>query len=85
MVRPSVSTPSRLSPSEQRLMALLRPAPTTTEELARQYFMRREKPFNARQIISNLVRSLEAKTKRARPSVKRTPRAGPKSTEVWVE
>lgn len=85
MVRRSASTPSKLSPSEQRLMALLRPAPTTTEELSRVYFMRREKPFNARQVISNLVRSLVMKTQRSTPRVKRTARSGPKSTEVWVE
>lgn len=85
MASRSASITSKLSPSEQRLLALLRAAPTTTEELARLYFMRRAKPFNHRQIISNLARMLERKTLRSRPKVRRSKRTGPKPIDVWLE
>ena len=74
-----------LSPSEQRLFALLSGNPVSTAELAKQFWRGKERPFNDRIIIARLARDLVKKTRQTSPRVKRTPRSGPISTSVWLE
>jgi len=83
----SASMPSKLSPSEARLYKLLPANGTrvTTEELASRYWSGKVKPFNARIVVSNLVRALVRKTGRHDARVRKTKPTGPRSTMVWLE
>lgn len=80
---PSASrTSNNLSAGEIRLLELLPKDGTRidTEQLTRRFYARRVAPYNARIVVMNLVRALQKKT---RGKVKRSPRAGPNSVEVW--
>lgn len=72
-----------LSPSEQHLHKLLGRRPQTTGVLAVRYYGRKV-PENGRVVISALARALERKTRRQRPRVRRSKRAGPYSISVWL-
>ena len=78
-------SPTNYSPSETRLLALLTTEPKSTEDLARIYWQRRQKPFHARIVITNLVRSLVKKTSRAETRVRKSRPSGPNAMEVWLE
>jgi hypothetical protein len=78
----------KLSPGEQRLLDLLvrEEGKISTNTLTRLFYDGRERPYNARQTVVGLVRSLCDKTL-VDPSmrVRRTKRGGPHPIQVWVE
>lgn len=84
--RPSASTASDgLSPNERRLFELLTTGEQSTEELAKNFWRGRVKPFNARIVITNLARALVIKTAKHDVRVRKSKPTGPRSTTVWLE
>ncbi len=77
----------RYSPTEQRLRALLRREPKTTEELTRALYRGRVAPYHARKAVVGALTSLASKTDANDEAfrVARTRRAGPHPISFWLE
>ncbi len=84
----SLQSKIKLSPGEQRLVALLPSSGKhiTTRELAKMYYAKREAPFNSRLVIVAMVRNLQRKIETIHASplyVNSSERAGPYPMQVW--
>jgi hypothetical protein len=82
--------PVRLSPSEERLMALLplsEERRIDTKRLIAKFYRGGEEPFNARMIVLGMIRTIERKLPRMKSArrLRRTERSGPYPIEVWLE
>jgi hypothetical protein len=77
----------KYSPTEQRLRALLRPEPKTTEEISRLLYRNREAPYHARKSALVALTSLADKLDLNRDPLRlaRTERAGPYPISFWLE
>ena len=78
----------RYSPTEQRLRALLRREPKTTEEISRLLYRNRETPpYHARKSVVGALTSLATKmdANDERDRVARTERRGPHPISFWLE
>jgi hypothetical protein len=75
------------SPGEERLLELLleEEGKVNTNYLARIFYEGREKPFNARQTVVGLIRTLCEKTRENSIRVRKTKRGGPHPIQVWIE
>lgn len=79
----------RYSPMEQSILALLPGDGTkvSSEEIIAAHYGKRKRPFNARQIIIGVLRTLMRKSNRNRESFKicKSARKGPHPMKFWIE
>jgi len=77
----------RYSPSETKLLELLKPKPQDSIALCERYYRPRKPPYNGRKIIVGALTSLAEKARQNKESfrIRKSKRAGPNPMNFWVE
>lgn len=79
----------RYSPSEKALFEFIpkNGQPIGTDELAKAFYKGKRAPFNSQNVVTGFLRKLEMKVKANKEAfrLRRSQRAGPHCTEVWIE
>ncbi len=75
------------SPSETRVLKLLRAKPQSTIALCERYYYPQEPPFNGRVIVVGILSSLKRKAEINQDSfrIRKSERAGPNPIKFWIE